>query len=272
MYMVLPFVSLLVSCVLTVILFLAGPQSSIDSIDPNIELPDQIQEKINQMNAINLVGPIPWTTVSRESVVCKTSNANCSIHGPAYVVTLPAPAQNTWYLSSVLNFRTGWPAVYPCATVVVVGPQIPKEAKYIIDLRVAADPSGIVPMINSDNSVKNMSNTWTNVSGQGHNVTGDFASSFVLINNSDHDVFFSKNSLEPSDITTTNGPLITYWRIKKASRALLWPSTPYWHSINNSIGRSWNASTLNLTNDNACAFIAETMMYNILAPLAPIVS
>ena len=100
----------------------------------------------------------------------------------------------------------------------------------------------------------------------GRNVTGDYAHSFAIVNEADHDILFSKRAF---DGPIAAGTYIDYWRLKPGTTTLMWPGQRYYASLPDGL-RTWNASPLpNVTKDFA-AFLAESIMYNYLAPLAPI--
>jgi hypothetical protein len=150
--------------------------------------------------------------------------------------------------------RTGWPIDYPVATVLVI-PEASKT-KYILD-------TGLVPLIESDNSVLNMGPFWwdPDAVAEGRNLTGDYVHSFVVHNASKQTVLFGRRAVQD---TNTD-----YWALEPGSWTLVWPLDTYWANPNTLT--VWNAADLPRDGMSAplAATMAETMMYSVLRPEAP---
>jgi hypothetical protein len=117
-------------------------------------------------------------------------------------------------------------------------------------------------MILPNGLLLNMSSTWAEVgAGSGLNVTGNNASSFVISNASDHDIFFAK---EPLDQMTKDS---TYWIIPSLKKVLFWQNGPYWSVMPR---RVWSAALLPQITDDFAAGLAENMMYNVLGQINPV--
>jgi hypothetical protein len=223
---------------------------------PSVPLPSMISALISQTAKDNYVGPIPWQKdVQRNDLVCKRE-ALCS-DSRAYIITLPSTTTNTWYLSTLDTFSTHYYKKYPVATVV----RIPGNAtgKFILDSKYLT--YGILPTIDEQDNFFPLS-----PAGNGRNVTGNFAHSFVIINESGNDVHFSKTAFDDAIKEKT---VINYWLLKPGSFTLMWPGQKYYN--NHLSERTWNASMLPkpLSHD-FCAYLAENMMFNYLAPQAPL--
>ena len=169
----------------------------------------------------------------------------------------------TLYLSTQRDFRTNYPFTYPVATVAVISKA--SQVQYIVDADNGVD--GLRPMILEDNSVLNMGPTWdsrvqaTNV---GFNVTGNYAHSFVIQNQSARAVYFASKALNKDSVSEA----LKFWTLEPNSWTLMWPAGAYWP-----IGtRYWNATALPDVTYDLAAYLAETAMYDVLAakePLAP---
>lgn len=222
--------------------------------EPNVTLPFTVLSLISAKE-IHYVGPIPWTTKQRNELSCKRESI-CK-NTKAYVSTLGPARENTWYLKSETQFQTNWYVDYPVATVLVIPNDAPKSTRYIIDN--TFEGYGLRPTINADNS------DWPqSPEGRGRNVTGNFAHSFVIINESDHDVFFAKTAYVGA---IPAGTYLDYWRLKPGSFSLMWPAETYWPNESN---RQWNASGLEPVPLDFAAYLAESMMYDYLGPMAPL--
>ena len=180
----------------------------------------------------------------------------------AYVVTLNDHA-STLYLSTQRDFRTNYPFTYPVATVAVISKT--SQVQYIVDADNGVD--GLRPMILADNTVLNMGPTWnSNVQAPnvGLNITGNYAHSFVIQNQSNHNVYFASKALNKDSISEN----LKFWTLEPNSWTLMWPADVYWP-----VGlRYWNATALPEVTYDLAAYLAETVMYDVLAakdPLAP---
>ena len=260
------FLSVLFSTLTTIGIALIGPSRPQKTFKPAGVLPSLMSILLNTITKGGSLttNSIPWTTQSRSRLVCK-AGANCTPGGSAYSVTLPRlerpgsgvtewdPIMNTWHISSQAYLRTGLPLVYPVATVVVVPKDTPKHVNFIVD-------TGIVPMVLADGSLLNMGSNWqTETSGLGLDVTGNNASSFVVSNLSDHDIFFAK-----TQVLNSNSE---YWIISPSSKVLFWQEGPYWSVLPK---RNWLAYSLPNVSDDIAAHIAETMMYDVLGQQNPV--
>jgi hypothetical protein len=228
-------------------------------LDPNVPLPASINSLVPKTNNV-FIGPVPWlTTLVRNDLTCKREKI-CD-QDRAFVVTLPTITENTWYLSTQSNFVTNYFVAYPIATVLIVPKDTPKTRKFIIDN--TYNGFGIRPSIDQNNVIFPL-----NEDGDGRNVTGDFAHSFVLKNEAAHDILFARQAF---DGAIKDGTYLDYWTLSPGSITLFWPGERYWNSKESNIKRTWNASELpkNLSND-VLAHIAESMMYTYLAPIAPL--
>lgn len=176
------------------------------------------------------------------------------------------PYQTAIPLSTTKQFTTGYPEQYPAATVIAVPKDTPGHVKFIVDAA-AASNDGIKALILEDNVPLNMNVDQRILPYTGLNVSGNFAHSFVLINQSDHDMFFFKDSVPLSDNGAVRG---TYWRIRPNDWVLLWPSLKYWSNID--VSRPWEAFRLpdTIKQPNLAAYIAEVTMYEYLMPKAPL--
>jgi hypothetical protein len=142
--------------------------------------------------------------------------------------------------------RTGWPEIYPIATVIIVPADTPKYVESIVDLN-------IVPMLAENEQTINMGADWaTNGIAPGLDVTGNALPAFVIQNNADHDIFFCKVPL--SEIVSSS----EYWTIPKGSKVVFWQTGSYWPV---QTSRTWKAFLLpNMSTDSA-AYIAERFMW-----------
>lgn len=231
---------------------------------PNVELPTEIKNLISVGK--QTIGPIAWpSSKTRDAYKCR--EVACANTKRIFNIELPrllepnAPVgspwstlMNAWHLNSAL-FATGYISDYPWATILEVPKDTPSNVKFLLDI----GPNGIRPSINANNSLFDGPN--------GLNVTGDYAHSFVIINNALHDVYF--NTVGHNE--RPEGP-IQYWTIRPNQRVLMWPANTYWHSINTGGPRHWNASLLasDLSID-FMAYLTESLMYNYLAPQSPTV-
>lgn len=243
-----------ITSILLIFAFLVRAHNDNNAVVPNSVLPAAVSSLYGPTYAIQsngaavrarlaFVSPlVPWLTtegqrIVRDKIRCFT--AECLEHG--YVIQLPIiydlerPSEqwpeyaNTWNLDNAF-LKTGSNETYPLATVIKVPIDTPLNVKFIID-------AGLEPI--------NMSNS------KALNITGSYASAFVIQNKSTHDMFF----------TRTGGSLgTTYWSISAGSSVLLWPSNPYQQD-----SKSWQATRLNpFLSDEECAFIAETLMFSRL--------
>lgn len=244
--------------------------------EPNVKLPESIQALIVN-GPKQTVGPVPWPcSKSRTNFKCKT--IECSTTKKIYDIKLyklvdvaddgpdgpsgsatesSAPWSkyiNAWYLGYSL-MSTGFISDYPVATVIEIPSDTPTNVKFVLDGGLLQD--GLRPSIDSNGTLFDGPN--------GLNVTGDWPNSFVIVNNAGHTVYFGKQALD----LQPNGP-IEYWAIGPNQQVLMWPQNKYWYSINNAITRYWNASLLPADSSvDFCAYLAENIMYNYLAPQSP---
>ncbi len=227
-------------------------------LEPSVALPTTIKVR-TLLTTSQYTEPVPWlSTVIRSELTCKREKI-CD-QNKAYTVTLPNTHENTWYLKTADMFVTDYFTKYPFATVVIV-PKGPKDRRFIIDNSYIG--YGLVPSVNENNTL-----AFVNQKGEGLDVTGDFPHSFVIKNEADHDILFAR---EAFDGPIPAGLYIEYWTLKPGSMTLMWPAQRYWSSKLSGIKRFWNASALPSTTDNDfAAYLAETMMYDFLAPQAPI--
>ena len=242
---------------------------------PSSPLPDEIKKLIiepakivigtSKITTKQTVGPIPWqSTKSRTTFKCRT--VDCSQSKKIYDIELPrlldpnAPSGapwstliNAWHLGHAL-FSTSYDSDYPWATVLEIPANTPQNVKFLIDQ--GYNNGGLRPSINANDSL---------FFPNGINITGDYPNSFVIINNASHELYFSKLALDNDE----DEPL-QYWSIRPNSKLLMWPANTYWQSINNNIKRYWNASVLpNDISVDFAAFLAETIMFDYLAPKSP---
>ena len=250
-----------------------GRRRPLNHVEPNSVLPTMISGLLPTAGSKPFIGPVPWNT-QRRLLTCQLPN--CST-GSAYVVDLPVLSDpeasgwsktiNGWQLSTQEKFRTGWPLQYPCATVLNVPTNAPSNAMFLVDPHLTDNGfMGLKPMITSTNGLLDMGPNWNSglviEQPEGRNVTGNYAHSFVLHNMSDHEVYFTKQQLEGP------GAVTQWWSCKPGTWTLFWPSRPYFSFTLGPI--PWNAYTLpsNTSNDFA-AYVAETIMYQYLAPQNP---
>jgi hypothetical protein len=250
-----------------------GRRRPSNHVEPNSVLPTIIDGLMPTAGSKPFIGPVPWN-VQRRQLTCQLPN--CST-GSAYVVDLPVLSDpdasgwsktiNAWQLSTQEYMRTGWPFLYPVATVLNVPSDTPKNVMYLVDPHLSDNGfQGLKPMITDTNGLLDMGPNWNSglliESPEGRNVTGNYAHSFVLHNMSDHDVYFTKQQLEgPGSVTQ-------WWTCRSNSWTLFWPSRPYFSFEIGPI--AWNAYTMpsNTSNDFA-AYVAEILMYQYLAPQNP---
>lgn len=239
------------------------------------------------MKAIEAFGAppqVPWANdsglyVQRHAIKCRGPEYNCAAQGTkgqAYVVTLPRITSGSsvwttqpaaWYLSTIEHFQTGWHQEYPVATVLQVPSDTPSTVEYILESW-DAPTGGIRPMINADDTPFAPSES----SPTARNVTGDWAHSFVIVNNANHTIYVGSTTVSSAG---SSEPL-TYYALAPGAKALFWPRDRFWASAGQSgvpVATHWMAAQLP---DEApielCAATAEYMMYNVLAPLAPLAS
>lgn len=254
-------------------LAITGKRTPFNHVEPNSKLPDMISGLMPVGTSKPFIGQVPWN-VQRRLLTCQLPN--CST-GSAYVVDLPQLSDpdsagwsskvNAWQLSTQEHFRTGWPFLYPVATVLNVPSNAPESAMFLVDPHLSDNGfKGLKPMITATNGLLDMGPNWASglviENPEGRNVTGNYAHTFVLHNMSNHDVYFTKEQLEGP------GALTQWWTCKPSTWTLFWPSRAYFSFDMGPI--PWNAYTLpsNCSNDFA-AYVAETMMYQYLAPQNP---
>jgi len=226
------------------------------SMKPDSELPEIIQ---NLLNETFLSNGVPWSTVVnvvRSRLVCK-AGANCIPGSVAYAVDLPKVYRSglsTWHLSTQAMLRTGYPTSYPVATVINVPSDTPENVYKIVDTQ-------IVPMIQANGNVLNMGPNWkTSTTGAGLDITGNSAHSFVIKNSANHEVYFAKVPETEIDEQTE------YWTIIPNAQILFWQDVQYWPRVS---GRTWKAFSLPKMSDDQAAYIAEAMMYDYLGNERP---
>lgn len=230
---------------------------------PDVALPTTVRSILPSPTQRPYIGPVPWLNESTARASIKCRRPLCSLR--AYSVTLPkltepdrpdawSATNNTWHLTTVEQFQTGLPTEYPVATVLHVPADAPATAKFITD-------ADIRPAINQDDSLFNFG------SNKGRNITGDFAHSFVLVNDAKHIVYFAKTAVGPNDRPD-------YYAIEPGQWVLCWPAVRYWASVTSGAARPWNLTLLPTQAhvDDVAASLAETIMYDFLAPTAPLAS
>jgi len=192
------------------------------------------------------------------------------------------PVQNAWYLSTQLHFATGFPLLYPTASVLVVPEDTPSWMKFLIDyddyntnqsLNSPVPTYGLRPMIQNNNTLLNMEISTMFVKGaspKNLNVTGDYPHSFVLVNLAKHPVYFAGAAF---DIHFVPGPRENFWKINSNAWVLMWPAHLYHASMLDGVKRAWKCALIpqEFQNFNSAAAIAErTMVYlRNESPLAP---
>lgn len=196
---------------------------------------------------------VPWSTkVRRTAIACK-SNA-CNSGSPGYNLML-SNSSDTMYLSTQRDFVTEWPTVYPVATIVTVPNGSP--IKFLIDVQ--GNQTGLRPLVVQGvvNSLLDMTGSSSGSQGIGLNITGDWAHSFVVYNDSSHEVYFKISE------ATASG----YWSLKPKSWTLMWPSSRFY--VEPTV-HAWNASALPpmLQSNELAAQVAEIVMDD-LAKAAP---
>jgi hypothetical protein len=175
--------------------------------------------------------------------------------------------QTAFSLSTQKQFTTGYPTQYPAATVIAVPNDTPKHVKFIMDAA-GADSDGIKALVLENGQPLNMSvDQRLGLNNVGLNVSGNYAHAFVLVNQSDHDMFFVRSSIPLSD---TGATAASYWRVPKDAWVLVWPSVTYWPNVGSP--RLWNAFRLGplVQEPSKAAYIAEVTMFEYLRPQAPV--
>jgi hypothetical protein len=184
----------------------------------------------------------------------------CSNNSPGYILRLPivsddtktwSAVKTTWFITTQM-LATNWPT-YPLATVLEIPIDTPSHVKFIIDGSQDSDEIGLnfglqslqilLNDLNLQSSNKNDYFTKDTL-----NVTGKYPPTFVIKNLSDHDVFFTKNSLDK-----------TYWTLQSQTTTLLYPPNEY-----SQINKEWNASPLPEFQNDFYAFSAESLMFKRL--------
>lgn len=218
-----------------------------DIFEPNSPLPASVANLFGSLNSrsIDFVNPLaPWTSaqgakVVRQQLKCKNSMcANSESSNRAYANVLPilqdpenmngqwSEYSNAWNLRTSEHFLTQHDSTYPLATILIVPESTPGSVQFLID-------DGLMPSETLDLL----------------NVTGQYANAFVISNNSNHIMYFTRTQ------DTSSGSENTYWSLISGSRTLVWPAEA--HSEN----KVWLAHTL-LTNELEGAYAAETLMFN----------
>lgn len=227
-----------------------------NEVEPASDVPDALSARISTL------GVIPWYARSfrtrRHELTCR--EPNCVRGARAYVVR--APEDPVVYLSTQAMMRTGYPIEYPVATVLVVSGA---HSKYLLDVA-DTQRGGLRPLILANNALRNMGQSWATAESsgtEGRNITGNYAHSFVISNETDHIVLFGTQAYDSSP---SGSP--SFHRLVPGSKTLVWPDGPYYGNAN----RRWLAASLDPTFVyDQCASIAEALMYEILAPEAPTV-
>jgi len=256
--------SVIVAVIIFAIVFIFGlaigsSKKNMRVMVPNVSLPTNIVKPASGL--VNYTEEVPWlNSVVRSELLCRREKI-CD-QQKAYVATLPDTPFNTWYLKTDEMFVTDYYLKYPVATILIV-PKGPESRRFIIDNNFRG--YGLRPTIKEDGS-----NYIVNKQGEGLNITGDFPHSFVIKNEADHDILFAR---EAFDGEIADGTDIDYWTLKPGSITLMWPANRYWYSIQNGTKRYWNATQLP-TQDSSiglehAAYLAETMMFDVLANEAP---
>jgi len=155
--------------------------------------------------------------------------------------------------------------VYPTCTILIVPKDTPEHVKYIIDADDGTG-TGVLPMILQNGSPLNMSITDTFTGAI--NITRDYPHSFVLLNESNHTIYFAKKAFVQEEAFD---PLQDFWSIDPMQMVLFWPSNVYWASISVSQPRFWSAHEVpqNLQNFEHAASCAETMIRVLYLKNAP---
>ena len=224
--------------------------------EPGSDIPAALAARVSTL------GPIPWYArafrTRRHELICR--EPNCVRGTRAYVVR--ATDTPVLYLSTQAMMRTGYPVEYPVATVLVVSGG---SNKYLLDVA-DAQRGGLRPLILANNALRNMGQTWASSEAsatEGRNITGNYAHTFVISNETDNVLLFGT---EAYDSSPSGSP--TFHRLVPGSKTLMWPDGPYYGRSN----RRWLAATLDPTLVyDQCASIAEALMYEILAPEHPTV-
>ena len=218
---------------------------------PNSSLPASVANLFGPslgLRSIEFVNPLaPWTSTEGQKVVrqqlkCKSAMcANSEASNRAYVNVLPvlqdpenmngqwSEYSNAWNLKTSEHFLTQHNSTYPLATVIIIPESTPDNVKFLID-------DSLVPSETLDNLL---------------NVTGQFANAFIISNNSNHTLYFTRSQ-------ETSGSENTYWSLNALSKTLVWPAEAYSES-----NKLWLAHTL-LTNELEGAYAAEILMFNRL--------
>ena len=242
-------------------------------LKPDSVLPLAVRSLVPSAVAKAYVGPVPWLSAAfeRTSLKCRRQGL-CGTR--AYSITLPrlaepgrpdgwSPTNNTWHLSTLDQFATEWPVEYPVATIVRVPKDAPESAKFLTDAEAGPENrEGLRPTINQDDSLLNFEHSGPT---RGRNITGDYPHSFVLVNDADHVVYFASTSVGPRTRPE-------WYAIEPGQWVLCWPATRYWASIAANSERKWNCSVLPIEaqKEDVAVSLAETLMYDVLAPTAPL--
>jgi len=258
----------------------------------NSSLSSLVQLLIKEIQMQTKVQDIPWnTTLKRKTLTCKLET--CRDKYPAYAIELPVlfdpyattndwdPYQTSWNLSTQQHFRTGYPSLYPVATVCIVPPDTPSHVKYILDINnlnpdpdagIHEESDGIRPMILSNNTLLNMDSNWSHIGEQPKehtkNTTGNFAHSFVLHNAAKHSIFFSKGAYQ---VFPNEGLPASYYKVIPNTWTLCVPSESYWDSVASEVQRSWTCIDLpsRFHTIDMAASLAEHIMYTVLGETKP---
>lgn len=275
-------------------------------VDPNVPLPDLVaayasdaaqgivsanvpwaaeQKPANSLRRADMTGPVPGQAQPQCTVLaalgrpCLEAQVGQSL--AAYALELPVlgnpsrPEEPGWYayqttyrLSTTRHFTTGWPTQYPAATVIGVPRDTPAHVKYLMDAE-GPEGDGLRALMLQNGQPLNMNvDQRLGLGSHGLNVTGDFAHAFVFVNQSDHDMFFLRDSV-PLDGALAGS---VYYRLKPESWTLFWPAVRYWTNAGSS--RRWWASSLEpaLHDTYKASYIAEVMMFEYLRTIAPLPS
>lgn len=225
------------------ILFLLYASKQENIFEPNSPLPASVKNLFGSSlkeESLEFVNPLaPWTTaeglkVIRQQIKCKRplcsgkngyTNQLPVLEDPENLNGQWSSYANAWNLTSTEHFLTLNPSTYPLATVLIVPETTPSSVQFLID-------SDIVPAFNGL-----------------LNVTGPFAQAFVICNNSNHTMYYTR-SIEASNSENT------YWSLVAQSKTLVWPAETY--TVDQ---KFWLASTLAL-NELEGAYACETLMFN----------
>jgi hypothetical protein len=223
------------SCLFVVALASKGPSKATNVSEAKDELPSQIKALLPTTKATYLHG-VPWSTSMRSLIRNEMSHLD--------LITLNGPKETlgTWHMSTEADFLTTEPNTYPIKTVVVI-----------------PEKSDIVFMIDQDLrplQINKSGNAWTLNGKTIKNVTGNYAHSFVIVNETDHTLFFGRQAKEPQ----------SYIRIDPGQYVLLWPSTTYYPNAGPVAPTEWNAKILPdvYKQKELSASVAESIMYSVL--------